>query len=194
MVLKVKVKSLSHVWLFVTPWTIAYQVPPSMGFSRQEYWSGLPFPSPGDLPNPGMEPRSSELFSSVQSSHSVVSNSSWPYGLQPTRLLHPWDFPGKNTEVGCHCLLCVVQECAFFLLFTAASSHLSLEDLSSPMWQKVDLSLTHSDSDWANFLQGVKLAGANKRAHSKYCRSRELSLKNTPYHPSNYVLHKRELT
>ena len=127
-------------------------------------------------------------------SHSVVSNSSWPYGLQPTRLLHPWDFPGKNTEVGCHCLLCVVQECAFFLLFTAASSHLSLEDLSSPMWQKVDLNLTHSDSDWANFLQGVKLAGANKRAHSKYCRSRELSLKNTPYHPSNYVLHKRELT
>ena len=46
---KVKVKSLSHVRLFVTPWAIAYQAPPSMGFSRQEYWSGLPFPSPGDL-------------------------------------------------------------------------------------------------------------------------------------------------
>ena len=43
---KVKVKSLSHVWLFVTPWTVAYQAPPSMGFSRQEYWSGVPFPSP----------------------------------------------------------------------------------------------------------------------------------------------------
>ena len=42
----VKVKSLSHVRLFVTPWTIAYQAPPSMGFSRQEYWSGLPFSSP----------------------------------------------------------------------------------------------------------------------------------------------------
>ena len=42
-----KVKSLSHVRLFVTPWTAAHQVPPSMGFSRQEYWSGLPFPSPG---------------------------------------------------------------------------------------------------------------------------------------------------
>ena len=40
------------------PWTVAYQVPPSMGFSRQEYWSGLPFPSPGDLPDPGIEPRS----------------------------------------------------------------------------------------------------------------------------------------
>ena len=43
---KVKVKSLSHVWLFTTPWTAAYQAPPSMGFSRQEFWSGLPFPSP----------------------------------------------------------------------------------------------------------------------------------------------------
>ena len=41
----------------VTPWTVAYQAPPSVGFSRKEYWSGLPFPSPGDLPNPGIEPR-----------------------------------------------------------------------------------------------------------------------------------------
>ena len=44
--------------LFATPWTIAYQAPPSMGFSRQEYCSGLPFPSPGDLSNPGIEPGS----------------------------------------------------------------------------------------------------------------------------------------
>ena len=43
---KVKVKSFSHVWLFATPWTAAYQAPPSMGFSRQEYWSGVPLPSP----------------------------------------------------------------------------------------------------------------------------------------------------
>ena len=57
----VKVKSLSHVQLFVTPWTIAHQAPPFMGFSRQEYWSGLPFPSPGDLPNPGIEPGSTTL-------------------------------------------------------------------------------------------------------------------------------------
>ena len=49
---KANVKSLSHVQLFVTPWTVVYQAPPSMGFSRQEYWSGLPFPSPGDLPDP----------------------------------------------------------------------------------------------------------------------------------------------
>ena len=55
---KVKVKSLSPVRLFATPWTVAYQAPPSMGFSRQEYWSGVPLPSPGDLPNPGIEPGS----------------------------------------------------------------------------------------------------------------------------------------
>ena len=53
---KVKVKSPSHVQLFVTPWTVADQAPQSVEFSRQEYWSGLPFPSPGDLPNPGIEP------------------------------------------------------------------------------------------------------------------------------------------
>ena len=58
---KVKVKSLSCVRLFATPWTVAYQASPSMGFSRQEYWSGLPFPSPGDLPDPGIEPRSPTL-------------------------------------------------------------------------------------------------------------------------------------
>ena len=46
------------VELFATQWTVAHQAPPSMGFSRQEYWSGLPFPSPGNLPNPGIEPRS----------------------------------------------------------------------------------------------------------------------------------------
>ena len=59
--LKVKVKLLSRVRLVATPWTVAYQAPPSVGFSRQEYWSGLPFPSPGDLPNPGIEPGSPTL-------------------------------------------------------------------------------------------------------------------------------------
>ena len=54
-VLKVKVKLLSRVRLFPTPWTVAYQAPLSMGFSRQEYWSGLAFPPPGDLPDPGIE-------------------------------------------------------------------------------------------------------------------------------------------
>ena len=56
-----EVKSLSRVQLFATPRTIAYQAPRSMAFSRQEYWSGLSFPSPGDLLNPGIEPRSPAL-------------------------------------------------------------------------------------------------------------------------------------
>ena len=55
------VKSLSLFLLCATPWTVAYHVPPSMGFSRQEYWSGLPFPSPGDLPDPGIEAGSPTL-------------------------------------------------------------------------------------------------------------------------------------
>ena len=54
-------KSLSRVRVFATPWTVAYEVPPSMEFSRQEYWSALPFPSPGDFPDPGIEPGSPAL-------------------------------------------------------------------------------------------------------------------------------------
>ena len=68
---KVKVKSekWSRVRLFATPWTVAYQVPPSMGFSRQECWNGLPFPSPGDLPDPGIEPGSPTLQEDALLSH-----------------------------------------------------------------------------------------------------------------------------
>ena len=58
---EVAVKLLSRVRLFETPWTVTYQAPPSMGFSRQEYWSGLPLPSPGDLPDPRIEPGSPAL-------------------------------------------------------------------------------------------------------------------------------------
>ena len=71
----------------------AHQASPSLGFSRQEHWSGLPFPSPV---------HETEKW---KWSCSVVSDSSRPHGLQPTRILHPWDFPGKSTGVGCHCLL-----------------------------------------------------------------------------------------
>ena len=60
-IMKVKMKSLSCVQLFATSWTISYQAPLSMQFSRQEYWSGLPFPFPGDLPNVGIEPGSPAL-------------------------------------------------------------------------------------------------------------------------------------
>ena len=59
--------SLSRVRLFATSWTVAYQAPPSVGFSRQEYWSGLPFPSPGDLSNPGIKPRDQTQVSRIAS-------------------------------------------------------------------------------------------------------------------------------
>ena len=55
-------KLLSRVQLFATPWTVVHQAPPSVGFSRQEYWSGLPFPSPGDLPDPEIKPESPALW------------------------------------------------------------------------------------------------------------------------------------
>ena len=77
----------SRVRLCVTPETAARQAPPYLGFSRQERWSGSPFPSPMHESEKG------------KWSHSVVSNSSRPHRLQPTRLLRPWDFPGKNTGV-----------------------------------------------------------------------------------------------
>ena len=79
----------------------AHQAPPALGFSRQEHWSGLPFPSP--------------IYESEKWkwSRSVVSDSSRPHGLQPTRLLHPWDFPGKSPGVGCHRLLHLLKEAEF---------------------------------------------------------------------------------
>ena len=84
---------LSCVRICATPYTAVHQAPPSLGFSRQEHWSVLPFPSPM---------HESEKW---KWSRSVVSDSLRPHGLQPTRLLCPWDFPGKSTGVGCHCFL-----------------------------------------------------------------------------------------
>ena len=79
---KVKVKSLSRVRLFATPWTVAYQAPPSMGFSRYEYWSEVPFPSPGDLPDPGIEPRSpafqADALTSEPPGNDMATNSTRP--------------------------------------------------------------------------------------------------------------------
>ena len=81
----IEVKSLSRVQLFVTPSTVDYQAPPSMGFSRQEYWSGLPFPSPGDLPNLGIEPRSPALQTDALPSEPYlgVNTVTWSLGLFP---------------------------------------------------------------------------------------------------------------
>ena len=92
MKVKSEVKSLSRVRLLATPWTAAHQAPPSMGFSRQEYWSGVPLPSPRSL--------LVICFMHVYVSHSAMSDSLPPYELSPARLLSPWNSPGKNTEVG----------------------------------------------------------------------------------------------
>ena len=144
---------------FATPLTVAHQSPLSVGFPRQEYWSGLPFPSPGDLPDPGIEPASPALAGGFLTTESprktlgvcccsltksgstlcdpmdcrrpdfpvlhhlpelaqshvhwvvcVLVAQLWPtlcdsHGLQPTRLLCPWDFPDKDAGVGCRFLL-----------------------------------------------------------------------------------------
>ena len=86
---------VSRVRLCATPYMAADQAPLSLGFSRQEHWSGLPFPS---------LMHESEKW---KWSCSVMSNSvtPWTEGGAPTRLFHPWDFPGNSTGVGCHCLL-----------------------------------------------------------------------------------------
>ena len=119
----------SRVWLFATLWTASHQAPLSVGFSRQEYWSGLPCPPPGDLPDPGIKPLSVSLlhwlasslslappcsttgepshhnyymllreFSSVQFSHSGMSDSLQPHGLQHTRLPCPSPTPGACSD------------------------------------------------------------------------------------------------
>ena len=113
-----------RVWLFVTLWTVAHQTPLSMEFSRQEYCRRLPCPPPEDLPKPGIKPESPvtsalqaesvctepagkptclwEVIESV--SCSVVPDSLRQHGLKPTRLLYPWDFPGKDTGMACRFL------------------------------------------------------------------------------------------
>ena len=89
---KVKVKSLSCVPLFSTPWTVAHQAPPSMEFSRQEYWSRLPFPSPRDLPNPGIEPVSPTLWTDTLLSeppgNPISQRKAVPKNAQTTTQLH----------------------------------------------------------------------------------------------------------
>ena len=90
---KVKVRQLSRVGLSVTPWIVAQQVLPSMGFSRQEYWSGLPFPSPGDLPSSGIEPASPALQADALTSE--------PPGIPPTYIYIDRCNSVKCTQMSC---------------------------------------------------------------------------------------------
>ena len=81
-------QSCSTLW---TPWTVAHQAPLSMGFSRQEYWSGLPFPSPGDLPNPGIKPRSPALQADTLTSEPPLQGHKYDHDLGPIS----WSFCPK---------------------------------------------------------------------------------------------------
>ena len=115
-----KVKSLSGVWLFVTPWTVAYQASLSMGFSRKEYWSGLPFPSPGDLSNPGIEPRSPALEAAALPSelqfyrfHLILCSRNPEMKLQ--YLCPEWNKPpDMQDQVLCHQVQVINSEHVFF--------------------------------------------------------------------------------
>ena len=86
-------KWLSRVRLFATLWTVAYQAPPSLGFSKQEYWSGLPFPSPGDLPNPGIEPGSPVLQADALPSEAPEPHPGCILGRHPAK-----DFYKENAH------------------------------------------------------------------------------------------------
>ena len=92
-----KVKSISRVLLVATLWTAAYQAPPSMGFSRQGYWSGLPFPFPGDLPHPGIEPRSPTLQADALTSEPPGKKKLPPAAVVKTVLLR-----AQVSIPGCH--------------------------------------------------------------------------------------------
>ena len=137
----------------------AHRASPSLGLSRQEHRSGLPFPSPL---------HESEKW---KWSHSVVSNSQRPHELQPSRLLHPWDSPGKSTGVGCHCLLCFQQT----------------EDTNSLMttntWPQVSWSLkTDNVNPWDT---AVTLPSAGQRIEHKLITDP----RNSPFHtPNSWLL------
>ena len=87
---------LSCVWLFGTIWTIAHQAPLSMGFSRQEYWSWLPCPSPGDLPDPGIEPTS--LASPALAGGFFTTSVTWEWGLNPMTSVLTRNRKGEDTQ------------------------------------------------------------------------------------------------
>ena len=109
---------LSHfscVWFFASLWTVAHQAPLSMGFSRQEHWSGLPCPPPGDLPHPRME--SASLTSPALASRFYITSAMWGRRQwQPTPALLPGKSHGQRSLVGCS--LCGGEESARLNDFT----------------------------------------------------------------------------
>ena len=105
----VKVRSFSHVRLFATSWIVAHQAPLSMGFSRQEYWSGLPFPSPGDLLDPGIKLRSPALQADALTSEPPGKPS---FSLKTRCLIHGLKW---LTRLYCVAAVGLVAACALSL-------------------------------------------------------------------------------
>ena len=144
----------------MTPCTVASQAPLSTWLPKQEYWSGLPFLSPGNLLDPGIKSTSPALTDAsplappgkptvticAVLSHSLVSDSLWSHGLRPTRLLCPWDSPGKNTGVGCRALLQGI--------FPTQGSNLGLLP-----WQVDSLPQSHQGSLHVSKINGSKDKG-----------------------------------
>ena len=171
---KVKVKSLSHVRLFATPWTAAYQGPPPMGFSRQEYWSGVPLPSlvlsiepiisqweitlKSSFFNVMPENAAAAAAKSLQSCPTLCNPR-----RQPIRLPVPWDSPGKNTVVGCH----------FLLQRMKVKSESEVTQSRPTLWNLMDCSLPGSSAHGifqARILEWVAIAfsGCLRICHPKH--------------------------
>ena len=108
------VKSLSCIWLFETSWTVACQAPLSMGFSRQEYWRGLPFPSPRDLPNPQIEPVSPILADRFFTTESLGKP-------EITADLIKWRSGFSRARVGLRC--CVSNKPQVIMMLTVPSPY-----------------------------------------------------------------------
>ena len=139
-----EVKSLSHVQLFVTPWTVACQAPLSMGFSRQEYWSGLPFPSPGDLPNSGIEPRSPALQADA-----LFSEPPGKSGIHIFSLNLSLDSYGQFTQWPCKQLKLDVSKTELIIHSLVISTTIHPVSLQSPFNLH---SLSHFSSSSHHFL------------------------------------------
>ena len=140
----------SRVRLCATPEMAAHQAPPSLGFSRQEHWSGLPFPSP-------MQESEKWKWSRL-----VMSHSSRPHGVQPTGLLRPWDFPGKSTGVGCHCLLLGTPKGST----NTASYLLGMKEKSKAVWKE---GLRHLGKHQRLLRMGPEEGDAAGTRHSSGC-------------------------
>ena len=153
-----KVKSLSCVRLFATPWTVAYQAPPSMGFSRQEYWSGLPFPSPGGLPDPGIEPGSPEFQADALTSEPPVAWNTLPNLSQPTFLI--WK---KSTVMLMHRVAAVRVRRVWRAWYVAGAQEVSAPGLS---WQlRLDAFTARSAGSIPG--QGIQILHATQQDQKK---------------------------